>query len=197
MSEKRVVEAIRAHMRNPRNKLTKEQERLWKCIDHAWALLVDTKSMRTDVEKVDALRHLYNIGQRTAYEWLSWAKELYGDVMEGNKAAHRAIVYQYAQETFRKAALTNNAGAMASAVAQMVKILGLDREEPDTPDFGNIQPPPIILTLPAEAQKQLMILSNAGVIDLNSKPNVEDAEYEELPPADPRDNRRAAQTKQG
>lgn len=184
MSELSTVEAIRKHLRNPRVKLTAEQETLWKRIDHAWALLVDTRQVRTDVEKVDALRHIYNVGKTTAYNYLGWAKDLYGDLQEGKKSAHRAIVYAYAQETFRKAMLTDNASAMAAIVGQMVKIFGLDRDEVDTPDFSNIEPPTVVLGLPEESKQQLLLLVQAGVIDLNNtRPTQvpQDVEYIELP----------------
>jgi hypothetical protein len=178
MAKKRVVEAIRAHLRRPKRvELTEDQKELWRRIDHAWALLVDTKNVKTDVEKTDVLCYTYKVALNTAYQYLQWAKELYGDFQEGNKSANRAIVFAYAQEAFRMGVMTRNAGAMASAVSQMTKILGLDRDEPDTPDFSQINPPTVILGLPEETQKQLLLLVQAGVVDLTKSRSAQDAEY--------------------
>lgn len=176
-----VVEAIRKHLRRPtRVQLTDSQKKLWEKIDHAWALLSDTKVIRTDVEKVDVIRHVHKVSTRTAYLYLQYAKELYGDVLEGKKEAERAIVYNYAVEAFKLAMAKGKPEAMSSAVSNMVKILGLDRDTQDAPDFKDIQPPTISVALPEETQKSLLKLVNAGVVDLNKMMPVEDAEYEEL-----------------
>jgi hypothetical protein len=157
--------------------LTEDHKELWKRIDHAWALLVDTKNVKTDVEKTDVLCYTYKVALNTAYQYLQWAKELYGDIQDGNKSANRAIVFAYAQEAFKMGSMTRNAGAMSSAVAQMVKILGLDRDEPELPDFSKIKPPTIVLGLPEETQKQLLMLVQAGVVDLTKSAPAKDAEF--------------------
>jgi len=172
-----IVAAIKAHLRRPKRVLlSAHQQEMWKRIDHAWALLIDTKNVKTDVEKVDVLCYTHKVSTNMGYLYMAYAKELYGDIQEGNKSANRAIIYAYAVEAFKMAQQTRNAAAMAAAVGQMVKILGLDREEPDTPDFSNIQPPKIVAELPPEAQKHILILVQAGVVDLNKKIPIEDAE---------------------
>jgi hypothetical protein len=187
MPKEKIVDAIRAHFRRPeRVKLTDEQKELWKRIDHAWALLTDTKKLRTDVEKVDILKYKHQITTRMGYEYLSWAKDLYGDILEGNKTAQRAIVYGYAQETLKLAMITKNASAMNGAVANMIKILGLDQPESEAPDFSNIQPPTVVLGLPKETQEGLLKLVNAGVVDLTgAEMRVKDAEFIDITPANP------------
>lgn len=184
MAKQKITDVIRAHWRRPtRVQLTPDQQELLKRIDHAWALIADTKEIKTDVEKTDVLRYKYGVALNTAYQYLAWARELYGDIQEGNKSAHRAVIYAYAVEAFRMGVLTKNAAAMASAVAQMVKIMGLDRDEPEMPDFSKIKPPTIVLGLPEETQKQLLILVQAGVVDLTQKPAAKDAEYIDITPA--------------
>lgn len=186
MPKEKIVDAIRAHLRRPeRVKLSADQQELWKRLDHAWALLTDTKKVRTDVEKVDILKYKYQVTTRMGYEYLAWAKDLYGDILEGNKTAQRAIVYGYAQETLKLAMITKNATAMNGAITNMIKILGLDQVEVDAPDFSNIQPPTVVLGLPKETQDNLLKLVSAGVVDLNGgEIKVKDAEFIDITPTD-------------
>lgn len=78
----------------------------------------------------------YGIGRTTAYRRCRDASVLFADVTRTHKEGERQIVYEMAQRAYRDAAKLGDAKGMNGAIANMIKLKGLDKEDSSalTPD---------------------------------------------------------------
>lgn len=78
-----------------------------------------------------------SIGQ--AYRDLKNATRLFGDVTESSKEGFKFILLEYSMRCFQLAAKSSNVMEMNKSIANMIKIKGLDKEDPSSPLFENLQ----------------------------------------------------------
>lgn len=71
----------------------------------------------------------YGIARATAYRRCRDASLLFADVTRTNKEGERQIVYEMAQRAYRDAAKLGDAKGMNGAIANMIKLKGLDKED--------------------------------------------------------------------
>ncbi len=71
----------------------------------------------------------YDISRATAYRRCRDASVLFGEVTRTHKEGERQIVYEMAQRAYRDALKLGDAKAMNGAIANMIKIKGLDKED--------------------------------------------------------------------
>lgn len=106
------------------------------------------------------------LSRAQAYRDIRNAKNMFGDINTSSKEGDRYILYELAMKTFQIAAKNHDTAEMNRSIANMIKIKGLDKDDPDLPSFDKIQPPIQILNvtnvfmekykgiLPADIMKQ-------------------------------------------
>lgn len=168
--------------------LTPQEEEQYQRIRQAWALLSDVVYPRTNPEIVKILMQHYGIRSSVAYETITYAKELYGDITVSDTASSREILYGFLLEAYRIAHKQQDAKAMIAAVGKMAQLRGLDKDTADLPDFSKVEPGDTIVNLQEGEFKQIAMLLSGGVIDLNRRIDAEEIEFELLERGDQKGN---------
>ena len=178
MSRKAVLTAIKDYYLSGETvTLTPAQEAVRDRMSFAYATLGKYKSI-TQVK--DLLVREKGVSEAQAYRDINASINLFGDILKSSKEGHRYIVYEYAQKAFRIALDKEDVKGMNAAVANMTKLMGLDKIDPDMPDFGKLKQSVYALVLAPESQKQIdgLISTAQGSLDLSTliKPSISDAE---------------------
>lgn len=165
-----------------------ERELQWKeQMTTAFKLLLTGEYTRRDV--VNTLMEDHGVNNSvTAYARIRDAMQVYGDVASANRQVEALIAYQRAEEMWKRA-LTIMAGtkgedgkviapdpvtmmeAMDRALKaneQMIKIRGVDRDQPNELDPAKFQPLPNQFILAKSVDQMVKAMLKAGVIDLNT-----------------------------
>ncbi len=168
--------------------LTPQEEEQYQRIRQAWALLSDVVYPRTNPEIVKILMQHYGIRSSVAYETITYAKELYGDITVSDTASSREILYGFFLEAYRIAHKQQDPKAMIAAASKMAQLRGLDKDTADLPDFSKVEPGDTIVNLQEGEFKQIAMLLSGGVIDLNKRLDAEEIEFELLERGDQKGN---------
>lgn len=118
-------------------------------------------------QAVSVMQQRFGISEAQAYRDVKSAMELFGDVNASDKQAYRHILFEFAMKIFQLAATKSDLAEMNKSLNTMVKIRGLDREDPDIPDFSLLQNNVFNINL---EQNQLAALQNiikSGVIEVD------------------------------
>jgi hypothetical protein len=81
------------------------------------------------------------ISRATAYRYIADAKYVYGTINRESKDYWRGVLIDLILETRRLSKAEKDYKTMASCEANLFKALGLDKDDPDLPDFQKMQPP--------------------------------------------------------
>jgi len=130
---------------------------------------------------IDALIGERNLSYNAAYRLIKDTEELYGAQAEVDKRMKRMIASEMAQRAYELAEEKGKPRDMVSATNAFTRAWGLDRDDPDLPDFGKLDTPANILVLDTAVAERLKALPAGGSVDLNNLLDeiVEDVEYEE------------------
>jgi hypothetical protein len=148
-----------------RIKLTAKEEEIRTRWSACFSLLCQYHSPQ---QAVNVLQQRFEISEAQAYRDVKNATELFGDVTSSDKQAYRHILFEFAMKIFQLAATKSDLSEMNKSLNTMVKIRGLDRDDPDLPDFSLLQNNIYNINL---EQNQLTMLQNiikSGVIDVDS-----------------------------
>lgn len=178
------LEKIFLHYTNDR-KLSAAQEEQRNRLEAAFTLLCNYHSPE---QAVPILQAKFDISRPTAYRLIRDATNLFGDVNASNKEGYRHILYEYAMKTYQLAAKNHDHREMNRAVANMIKLKGLDRDDPDLPDFAKLEQHNYNIVLPANITDFLTSMTKSGSLNLSEvrkklpipKPetDIEDAQIE-------------------
>ncbi|MCB0597756.1 MAG: hypothetical protein KDD28_27000 [Phaeodactylibacter sp.] len=162
-----------------RVRLTSKQEEIRQRLVAAHSLLCRFHSPTRAIKKHQKRWELSDV---QAWRDIRHAITLFGDVQKAEKEGIRYIIYEFAVETFRMAKKEKDFNAMARAVDTMSKIMGLDKESPDLPDFEKLKPAMIVVGLPEDQVKRLDTMLNTGAVNFSTAlPTAEEyLEYEEI-----------------
>lgn len=174
------IERIREYYLDKRNRveLTPHQEHIRERLVAAHTLLTNFHSP-SQAHPIHAAR--FGISDNQAWRDIRNAVNLFGDVQKAQKEGIRWIVYEYAVKTYQKAAERGDMAAMNKAVGQMVKVMGLDREDPEVPDMEKMKPSLVVLGLPEEQINQMQLLLQGGSVNFSKaqpEPKTIDADVE-------------------
>jgi hypothetical protein len=141
--------------------LSEKQEGIRQRWTAAFTLLCSYHSIQ---QAIPVHRKTFDVSEGQAYRDMKEALQLFGDVMKTEKEGYRQVVYEYAIKTFQLAAKNGDYKAMNQAVTNMMKLQGLDREDPDLPDFEKMKPSINIITIPDAIKKLLEVKLNRGPV---------------------------------
>lgn len=165
------IDAIRAYYQTKDDRhpveLTDTQEEIRQRLLTAHSLVLQKGSQEAAVKM---LVKRFNISDRQARRDMVEAINLFGNVMKSEKEGMRYLLYEKAQKTFQMALRKGDLKAMNNALKTAVSIMGLDREDPDIPDFSKIEPSVNLMVLPEEIQQIVQNLLQLGSINLNNAP---------------------------
>lgn len=131
------------------------------------------------VQAASVLEKELDIAESTAYGYVRMAIRIFGDATAADKKGMRHIVHEMTIKAYNTAEQKGDLLAMDSLIGKLIKLHGLDKEDPDMPEFDKLEPGIVIMSLPESAMEKLSALLSRGVVDLN-RIEAEDAEYEEL-----------------
>lgn len=157
------VAAIRAFYRNEVEVLTAHQEDVRKRLLLVQSLMLEG---RQTFEIISILEKDFHISNAQAFRDLKNATGIYGDMRKAEKEGIRWMLYDMAMQDYNKYKEDDNWKAAALARKDLIAIAGVDREDPDTPDFSKLQPPPIVLLFSEEMERQIERTKGEGVVDL-------------------------------
>lgn len=158
-------------------KLTEKEEEIRRRWEAAFAMLLNFHSRAEVAQK---LSETQGISVTQAHRDVNDALRLFGDVYKSNKEGQRHILYEYALKTWRLAASAKppDIGQMNKAISNMIKITGIDKDNPDMPDFSKLKPNEYNITLPDPLVKLLMEMVKNGSVNLSDfiQPQATDAQ---------------------
>ena len=122
----------------------------------------------------------YGMSEATAYRRIREAIQLHGDLKKADKEGRRYIIYEWTVFTFNEAAKQGDTREMNRSIDNMIKLLGLDKENGELPDFEKLQANPVIAVLPESMSEMLLKALGKGPVSFNQPMDAEDAEYDEI-----------------
>jgi hypothetical protein len=170
------VEAIRQYMLGSDHVvLSDAQMRIYERVKTAWSMLVKGDN-RDEIEAI--ISEMYEVTNITATRDIQSAIKLFGEINKADKEGMRHLIYLKAEKAYKMAENDKDVKGMNAAIANMIKIKGLETEDPDMPDFAKLEQHNYIIIIPEDQRANLeKMLRAPGTIDLN---RIQDAEYEEL-----------------
>lgn len=117
----------------PLDDLTSEEQRIRERWHKIWARLISfhspTQAVNAHVKQCKENGH--PISLRTAWNDYRKSTLLFGNLIETSKKAKRLLVEEYALKTFQMATNAKDIEGMNRAVANIIKLNGLDRSDPE------------------------------------------------------------------
>lgn len=159
--------------------ITEEEEAIlhrFKCIWHDMCL------GNTTVVVISNHVAKFGMHERTALHDMRYAKELFGDPRDINKKADAAIAADMAKNLYQKAIAAEDFGAASKALANFIKARGLDRDDPEMPDFSKLEIHPDEISIPEDQARILSeIVKSSPVFNVSDlfQNLASDVEYSE------------------
>lgn len=120
----------------------------------------------------------HNVAQRTAYNIINDAQRIFGQIQQTHKEFARIQAIEMAKFLWATAKRRQDVKGMNKALENFIRATGIDRLDPELPDFERLAPSLNILMLPEGMEDMIKAMLNKGVVNLNA---TQDAEYVELP----------------
>ncbi len=120
-------------------------------------------------QAMNVMHSKYGYSRATAYRDIKNAIKLFGDVAKASKEGRRHILYEYSMKVFQLAANMKppNLAEMNKAIKNMMDISGLLENDPDLPNFQDLEPHQYKLMLPAQLLNDLQEFVLSGAINLS------------------------------
>lgn len=136
--------------------LTAHEQAVLARYEAAWALLVAFKSTEQTINK---LMSGYELSRAQAYRDIANCKQLFGDVVRSSKEAERHILKEMAMRTAREAIKQGPKflKEVNKAIANLIKITGIEHDDPSLPDPETFLPSNYTLVLEAKTGKTLTL----------------------------------------
>lgn len=151
--------------------LTKKESEIKERWEAAWSLLCNYHSSE-QAKPIIAKR--FDISERQALRDIRNAILLFGDVTKSSKEGYRHILFEYSMKVWQLAAKNNNIQEMNRAIANMIKIKGLDKEDPDKIDWADLEPHIIKFSLNHDVKSLIKQSMKSGKIDLDNMLDITD-----------------------
>lgn len=143
--------------------LTEEEEKIRQRF-----LVVQAQRLKgaTTPQIIQKLQKDFGVSERQCYYDLKNALALFGDLSRVEKDAVRAMAYEQALKVYRRAMKADDLREANRAIKNMIQVYGLDREDPDIPDFEKLNPSLYVTVLDDQIRDMLMRLLKNPSVDL-------------------------------
>ncbi len=156
--------------------LTKKEEEIRVRWEKAWCLLCTHRSPHQvaliiskgpDVEIAQAYRDVKN------------ATRFFGDINKTSKEGKRYVLYELAFNTYQRAQKSGNLTEENKALSNMIKISGVDRDDPDIPDYSSMDMGLKEIVIPEEILAFMTRGLSKGVVDVSKlrESDIEDVDF--------------------
>lgn len=144
--------------------LTEDEEKILTRMEDAYNFL---RSSKSPAETAVMLQRRYpDHSKSTLYRDINAAMALFGDAVAYSKDAMKKLATDHAMSLIDRARTAGDRNAEAKALAMLVKINGLDREELNMEDPMKIMSQPPVIEIPESIQSFLLNISNMGAVNL-------------------------------
>jgi len=176
------VEAIRRYYENDSGEveLTPHQEEKKARYLTVFSLL---RKGKVNVQIVKYLMKVFDISEVRAYADIKESIKVYADLRKAEKEGMRWILLDRAEATYQRAVKAGNLKQQNAALANQIKITGVDREDPELPDFDKLKPGIVIVAIPQELEENISAALKGGAVNLNNfqpPQPIEDIDHEEV-----------------
>jgi len=117
---------------------------------------------------IQLLQEGVNIAYSTAWRLIRETEEIFGPQGEVDKRFKRYTASEMAQGAYEMAERKEDVKGMVAATNAYIKAWGLDRDDPEMPDFDKLDTPANILVIPDEVAEKLNALPPGGAINLTN-----------------------------
>lgn len=156
---------IKAHYINDKVELNNIQQELCKRYEAAFTLLCEFHSNEQAITK---LMSTFSICRSQAYKDIKNAIDLFGDATKASKEGKRYILYEMAMANYNLAISKNDLEQANRAMTNLIKITGIEHDDPDLPDPSKIQPPIQLLQINME----FITSEYSNIIDAKAKEEI-------------------------
>ena len=147
-------------------KLSQKHEDIRVRWESAYGLLCNYHSPQDAIPGLDKLDKR---SKAQAYRDIKNAHNLFGDIQATSKDGVRSILYEYAMKIFQLATNDKNITEMNRAMSNLIKLKGLDRDDPEIPDFSRLKPTTQVIKLESDFLDKFGHLLDKKVLDSMKK----------------------------
>lgn len=194
--KRRTIEVVREYLAGNRTdeELTAKQEKYITEVRFCLGLLLKGYPQTTAIQMIE---EELAVSYAKAWRLIRETEEIFGPQGEVDKRFRRYTASEMAKEAYAMATKRNDPKSMIAATNAYIKAWGLDRDDPEMPDFTKLDTPANILVIPDEVAEKLNALPAGGAINLTNflESIADDVEPEPAEPARPAESgdRQAAQ----
>jgi hypothetical protein len=156
MSLDKRMDNLIAYYKSPRKHPLTDFERAW--LDRLWQVNCLIRTGKKDSTVVAIIMKEYGVSRATAYNDITDARRLYGSLAKPEKEFWREVLREWATENMMIAKEMGDMKAQAAAIANLIKITGVDKESPELPDFSKFEPHTYQLTVVMDGRAQILNL---------------------------------------
>lgn len=178
------ISAIQRHLFNPKDiELNDEEEAILRRLKSIWFIECEGYPTKSIIQRHTAL---FDVSEGQAWVDLRHSRLVFGNPALANKAADAVVAGEMAKKLFRFAYLNEDYKGAAGALAAFIKAKGLDRVDPEMPDFSKLQIPKDEIRIPDDQMQILKQMITAHPVinisdfidatDIESTPIVDDEE---------------------
>ena len=182
--KRRTIEVVREYLAGGRTEeeLTAKQEKYIEEVRYCLGLLLKGYPQTTVIEMIE---EELTVSYSKAWRLIKETEEIFGPQGEVDKRFRRYTASEMAKEAYAMAMARSDPKSMIAATNAYVKAWGLDRDDPELPDFSKLDTPANILVIPDEVAEKLNALPAGGAINLTSflESIAEDVEQQPAGPA--------------
>jgi hypothetical protein len=110
-------------------------------IKDRWFLIYTSLcQFKSSFEVIEMLQKDLGLSRAQAFRDLDNAQRLYGNVASSSKEGERRVFYEMGLTALRDAYKEKDWDAYAKIYAQLVKVKGFDKEDPNLPEWDALQP---------------------------------------------------------
>jgi hypothetical protein len=155
---------IRSYYLNEDVILNEDEKNMLARWEEAFTFMRDTKSIAETVIMLQ--RRFPEYSKRVLYKDVNSALALFGDVIQYNKEAMRNMTNDFAIDYLNRCKKNNDRNNEKAALALLVKINKLDKDEEEQidPSLLNVEPP--IIEVPDHVANMIAALASNGAVNL-------------------------------
>lgn len=117
---------------------------------------------------VGALIKDHKFSQASAYRLIASAQQVYGNLKQADKDFARFQAIEMAKYAWSLAKRREDMKGLNQALKNFILATGIDKLDPDLPDFEKLAPSINVLQLPEGLEESVMALLKQGAVNLNS-----------------------------
>jgi len=167
---------IIAWLKGNGEKLSTKQQEVYDRIDFADNIIrryykpsSEHGRIKTDKELANFIATKFNVSIATAYRDIQDCRLIFGSIRRVDKEYHRIVMVEMFMDAIRIAreSIPVNVREYINALNGLSKILGLDKEDSETPNWSELEPHEVNIYLDKRSQTVVNNIIMQGAVNLN------------------------------